>query len=80
MDKASVEYEVMKAKKNSFKVELEAVDRVMEMNADLLMISASRDYGMDDILFGPKELKVIKKCVVPLMLINPRKDLYTLCN
>lgn len=80
MDKASVEYEVMKANKNSFKVELEAVDRVMETNADLLMISASRDYGMDDILFGPKELKVIKKCVVPLMLINPRKDLYTLCN
>ncbi|MBP5482063.1 MAG: hypothetical protein J6Y22_09970 [Paludibacteraceae bacterium] len=80
MDKGSVEYENVEAKKNSFKVELEAVDRVMELDASLLMISASRDYGMDDILFGPKELKVIKKSVVPLMVINPRKDLYTLCN
>lgn len=80
MDKGSLNYELIAAKKNSFKVELEAVDRVMETNADLLMISASREYGMDDILFGPKELKVIKKSVVPLMLINPRKDLYALCN
>lgn len=80
MDKGSVEYEDVEAHKNSFKIELEAVDRVMELNADLLMISASRDYGMDDILFGPKELKVIKKSIVPLMVINPRKDLYTLCN
>lgn len=80
MDKGSVEYENVEASKNSFKIELEAVDRVMELDASLLMISASRDYGMDDILFGPKELKVIKKSVVPLMIINPRKDLYTLCN
>lgn len=80
MDKGGVEYENVEATKNSFKIELEAVDRVMELEASLLMISASRDYGMDDILFGPKELKVIKKSVVPLMIINPRKDLYTLCN
>lgn len=80
LDKSSLDYELLKAKKNSFKVELEAVDRVVEMNADILMISASREYGMDDILFGPKELKVIKKSIVPLMIINPRRDLYTLCN
>ena len=80
MDKGSVEYENVEAHKNSFKIELEAVDRVMELDAGLWMISASREYGMDDILFGPKELKVIKKSIVPLMIINPRKDLYTLCN
>lgn len=80
MDKGNVEYEEVDSHKNSFKIELEAVDRVAELNADLLMISASREYGMDDILFGPKELKVIKKSIIPLMVINPRKDLYTLCN
>ena len=47
-------------------------------NVSLLMISASRDYGLDDILFGPKELKVIKS-TVPVMVINPRGDLYALC-
>ncbi len=80
LDKHSLDYELLPAKKNSFKVEIEAVDRVSEMNADILMISASRDYGMDDILFGPKELKVIKKSTIPLMIINPRKDLYSLCS
>ncbi|MCQ2225316.1 MAG: hypothetical protein MJZ14_06275 [Paludibacteraceae bacterium] len=80
MDKSSLDYELVAAKKNSFKIELEAVEKVDEMKADLLMISASREYGMDDILFGPKELKVIKKTSIPLMIINPRKDLYALCN
>jgi hypothetical protein len=45
----------------------------------MLIISASRDYGLDDIFFGPKELKVIRQSPVPVMVINPRKDLYTLC-
>ena len=80
MDKGGLEYEFVPAQKNSFKVELEAVEKVSELKADLLMVSASREYGMDDILFGPKELKVIKKATVPLMIINPRKDLYALCN
>lgn len=80
MDKVGVSYELVKATKNSFKVEIEAVEQVDAFKADLLMISASREYGMDDILFGPKELKVIKKSNIPLMIINPRKDLYTLCN
>lgn len=79
LDKNSIGYEEIESHKNSFKIELEAVDRVVEQNADILMISASREYSIDDIIFGPKELKVIKKSMVPLMIINPRKDLYTLC-
>lgn len=79
LQKNSIEYEELDSHKNSFKIELEAVDRVTEQNADILMISASREYSIDDIIFGPKELKVIKKSLVPLMIINPRKDLYTLC-
>ena len=66
-------------RKDSFKIEKEAMKKAVELQAGLLMISASRDYGMDDILFGPKEQKVISKSTVPVMVINPRKDLYTLC-
>lgn len=79
LDKFSIKYTYIEAKKNSNKVELEAVKKVWETQADLLMISASRDYGLDDIIFGPKELKVIEQAPVPVMLINPRGDLYTLC-
>ena len=67
------------ATKDSFKVELEAVKVADSLGATLLMISASRDYGLDDIIFGPKEQKVIEQSPVPVMVINPRGDLYALC-
>ena len=79
LDKFSLKYRYITSTKDSFKVELEAALKVPELGADMLIISASRDYGMDDIIFGPKELKVIRKATVPVMVINPRADLYTLC-
>ena len=79
LDKFNLQYKYIDATKDSNKVELEAAQKVKELGADMLIISASRDYGLDDIFFGPKELKVIKQSSVPVMVINPRKDLYTLC-
>lgn len=80
LDKFRLKYTFVKAEKNSFKVEIEAMGRAKELNADLLLISASREYGMDDLIFGPKEQKVIQKSEIPIMVINPRKDLYALCD
>ena len=79
LEKSKTKYHEVEAKKDSFKVEMEAVKRQEELQADLLMISASRDYGIDDIIFGPKEEKIVKKSTIPVMVINPRKDLYALC-
>ena len=80
LDKFQLNYTFVSAKKDSFKIELEAMQRSEELKASLLLISASRDYGMDDILFGPKEQKVIKNSTIPVMVLNPRKDLYALCS
>jgi nucleotide-binding universal stress UspA family protein len=79
LDHAGVEHSRVEAKKDSFKIEFEAVEKSAELGADLLICSASRDYGLDDIVFGPKEQKVLKKSNIPVMLINPRGDLYSLC-
>ena len=67
------------ARKDSAKVDLEAVERAPAEKAGLVIMSASRSYGLDDILFGPKELHCINRTDVPVMLINPRSDLYVLC-
>ena len=80
LEKFQLNYKIAEAKKNSFKIEKEALRRSQEFNAGLLLISASRDYGMDDILFGPKEQRIINESDIPIMVINPRKDLYALCN
>ena len=79
LDHAGVEHTSVPATKDSFKIEFEAVEKSAELGADLLICSASRDYGLDDIVFGPKEQKVLKKSNIPVMLINPRGDLYSLC-
>lgn len=79
-DKFELTYQIVEGKKDSFKIEQEAAQRSSELGADILIISSSRDYGLDDILFGPKEQHVIEKSTIPVVLVNPRKDLYSLCD
>lgn len=79
-DKFDFKYTLEKGKKDSFKVESEAIHVAENENAGLIIVSASRDYGLDDILFGPKEYHVLKKANIPVLLVNPRGDLYALCD
>ena len=46
----------------------------------LIILTASREYGLDDWLFGPHEQYVIRHSPVPVMLVNPRADLFSLCD
>ena len=79
-DKFEFQVVIEKAKKDSFAVEKEAVERAPDENAGIIIVSASRDYGLDDIIFGSKEYHLIRKSSVPLLLVNPRGDLYALCD
>lgn len=79
-DKFDYTYKVEKAKADSFKLDKESVQKAEVENYGLLILSASRDYGLDDIVFGPKELHLVRKSRVPILLVNPRGDLYTLCD
>lgn len=79
-DKFEFRYTLDKAVKDSFKVEAESIQVAEKEQAGMIIVSASRDYGLDDILFGPKEYHVIKKSPVPVLLVNPRGDLYALCD
>jgi glutaredoxin len=76
----NLQYSTQKGKKDSNGIELESAILNKNNQNSILIISASRDYGLDDIIFGPKERKIIKNTNIPTMLINPRGDLYTLCD
>ena len=76
----NITYEGMEAKKDSFSLMREASERQRDFQHDLLVLTASRDYGLDDILFGPPERHAIRHSLVPVMLINPREDLFSLCD
>lgn len=79
-DHLPISYEVVLARKDSFKLMQEASERQRDFQHDLLILTASRDYGLDDILFGPPERKAIQRALVPVMLVNPREDLFSLCD
>ncbi len=79
-DKFDFVYTLEKGEKDSFKIEMEAVNIAETKQVGLIIVSASRDYGLDDILFGPKESHVVKKSNIPVLLVNPRGDLYALCD
>ena len=80
LDSFQLNYEVRKASKDSNGVEREAANWAASGEVGLVLVSASREYGLDDLLFGSKERKMITNTNVPIMLINPRGDLYTLCD
>lgn len=72
--------QIIKAQKDSFSLAREAAERMTELHANILVLTSSRDYGLDDILFGPQELHAIKHSPVPVLLLNPRDDLFSLCD
>lgn len=76
----SISYEVVIGKKNSSAINKEATERQRDFQSDLILLTASREYGMDDILFGPQERHAIRRALVPVMLVNPREDLFSLCD
>ena len=75
-----IRYEVVLAKKDSFSLIKEASERQRDFQHDMLILTASREYGLDDILFGPPERHAIQQALVPVMLVNPREDLFSLCD
>ena len=76
----AISYEIVIARKDSFKLTQEAAERQRDFQHDLLILTASREYGLDDVLFGPPERKAIQRALVPVMLVNPREDLFSLCD
>ena len=74
----NISYEVQVATRDSFSFHKDFHSE--EWKHDLLLLTASREYGLDDWLFGPPELYAIRKSEVPVMLINPRADLFSLCD
>lgn len=75
-----IAYRVVMARRDSDHVMREAAERAYELRADVILLTASREYGLDDIVFGPAELSAIRKSPVPCILVNPRGDLFSLCD
>lgn len=78
----TITYEERVAKSDSFHIhkELHRYPITDNRYTDLILLTASREYGLDDWIFGPPEQYVIRHSQVPVMLVNPRADLFSLCD
>ena len=77
-----ITYEERIAKGDSFHIhkELHQLPIANNQYPSLILLTASREYGLDDWLFGPPEQYVIRHSPVPVMLVNQRADLFSLCD
>ena len=79
----TITYEERVAEGDSFHIHKE-LHTIFPIEGDdrggLVLLTASREYGLDDWLFGPPEQYVIRHSQVPVMLVNPRADLFSLCD
>lgn len=79
--KFKVEHNVFRGRKSSFNNSFEALDLALSSKSDLLIILGSSVITPIDLLVGLPEKKIIKKAGnLPVLVINPQKDNYILCD
>lgn len=65
----------------SYRIGNAAVERAAELKNSLIAITTTKYYSVEHLFLSPRELRLIKNSSnVPIFCINPRKDLYLLCN
>lgn len=75
MDSKNVDYEIhtMEGKKNFAN---ETIDFAHDIDADIILIMSTKNIGLSDYVLGASEQYIIANSAkIPVMVINPRKDL-----
>lgn len=79
--KFEIEHKIYKGAKSSFQNAFEALEMAHASDCDLLVILGSSVITPLDRLIGLPEKKIMKRAGnLPVLLINPRKDNYILCD
>ena len=79
--KFKIEHKIFRGTKSSLQNSFEALDLALSSESDLLIILGSSAVTPLDWLIGLPERKIIKKAgKLPVLIINPQKDNYILCD
>ncbi|MCU4176021.1 hypothetical protein [Carboxylicivirga sp. N1Y90] len=80
LTKLNLSYKIIPGCYNSLSIAREATELAAANKNGIVLICSTKHYGPDQEIVGPPELKAIKnREQVPVLCINPRKDLYVLC-
>uniref|UniRef100_UPI0032168CA4 hypothetical protein n=1 Tax=uncultured Draconibacterium sp. TaxID=1573823 RepID=UPI0032168CA4 len=79
--KFQIRHKIYKGNKSSFRNSFEALDMALASECNLLTILGSSAVTPLDLLIGLPERKIIQRAGnLPVLVINPRKDNYILCD
>jgi len=79
--KFEIEYKIFKGTHSSLKNSFEGLDLALSSGCDLLVILGSSTITPLDLLIGLPEQKIIKRAGnLPVLVVNPRRDNYILCD
>ena len=77
----NVSHRVSAGKATSWRIYDEAIDRIDEFAGDVLIISGSSNITLIDLIIGLPEKKLLRKAGnLPVLMINPKKDICVLCD
>ncbi len=81
MKKSGIIHKIYKGQKSSLGNAFEALELAQSSKSDLLIVLGSSIFTPIDWLVGLPERKIIKKAgEIPVLLVNPRRDNYILCD
>lgn len=79
--KFKIEHKIFRGNTSSLRITFEALDLALSAECDLLVILGSSVITPLDLLIGLPENKIMKKAgELPVLVINPAKDNYLLCD
>jgi hypothetical protein len=79
-DSLKTDFDIHKAEKVRYGIDRYALSYAKMRNAGMMIIMARKEWGFDDFFLGPPEQRIItNEDQLPVMLINPRDDLYVPC-
>ncbi|HSH20755.1 MAG TPA: hypothetical protein VLA03_09895 [Draconibacterium sp.] len=79
--KFKIEHKIFRGRKSSFNNSFEAHELALSSKSDLLVILGSSVITPFDLLIGLPEKKILKRAGnLPVLIINPRRDNYILCD
>lgn len=79
--KFRIEHKIFRGNKSSLQNSFEALELALSLESDLLVILGSTVITPLDLLIGLPEKKIINRAGnLPVLVINPRKDNYILCD
>ncbi len=73
-------YDFHKTDKLKYDIDRYALSYAKMKGAGLILITATKDWGVDDFLLGPAEKRIItNEDQLPVLMVNPRDDLFVPC-